>query len=223
MKFIVLSAFLLAACGTADKNSPSDGQNKQSDGPNEASPTADTPQKENATEAVYAIALETPAELPTCAAGNEKQLAYVKSEAKFYSCESDGWDVLTLAAKGDKGDAGAQGPQGAEGPKGDKGDTGLPGNSNTWYDVQTDHTWMIGGGVHFADAQGICSNGWRMPDSTEGVKARQDGIANASSMWVSDNDTTGGEAYIISGTNISSKTSVATSSTYTVACIKTTP
>lgn len=164
MRFLVPMLIPLAvACGAgpsktqdasvAGKTTPTAPEDP--DGAPKVAPT--TP---GAPEAIYAVSLDNVKELPECSPKtNLKQLAYVKADSQFYSCESTGWSALTIGtapgAKGDKGDIGAAGKDGQV--------VVLP--TNLWLDAVTGSTWLIGGltGV----PTGVCTDGYTLGTPTQ--------------------------------------------------------
>jgi hypothetical protein len=169
MRFLVL-IMILTGCGT-DSSKNSDTPVKAVMAPTTASTpgtgTPGTPVTSNVpTDAVYAVSLTSVKDLPECSAKNSKQLAYVKEDSSFYSCEPTGWSVLTIAVKGEAGAKGDPGPAGQV--------VTLP--TNEWLDVITGVTWLIGGPVNHVSGNGACSNGWRPPTHDEGQAACAHGI-----------------------------------------------
>ena len=61
----------------------------------------------------------TASHLPTCVAGIEGQLAYLKDSGSFKACEKGVWSDISI--KGEKGDTGAAGTAGATGASGNNG------------------------------------------------------------------------------------------------------
>lgn len=195
MRILVPVLLLATACGTEDKNPASNGANLAPGASQQATPGPSTPQQPSAVEAVYAIAVSGAGDLPACTAANSKQLAYAKTEAKFYSCETSGWSALEIVgAAGPKGDTGATG---ATGPQGPKGDPGQPTTGNEWADPVTGASWLIGVvTANQSTSAGACTNGWSLPTQDQAVAAVQHGLAvdslsmsGPSAFWTSTTST----------------------------------
>jgi hypothetical protein len=88
-----LVVLTLAGCGAAPKNGSS---NKAPGGPSTQQPATPTPA------APLSVAVDTPADLPVCAATNDNQLVYVKSTQQLESCSSGVWAVDPLATQQQK-------------------------------------------------------------------------------------------------------------------------
>jgi hypothetical protein len=106
MRHFLFVLALTAGCGTASDKSDSGKSETETQAP-------------AATPASYTMLLDSAANLPACAATNEGQLVYLKTEAQFQACSAGAWAVVEI--KGEKGDAGEAGVAGAAGEQGEAG------------------------------------------------------------------------------------------------------
>lgn len=194
--FIGVTLFL-GACGTQPAQDPNALNSKD---PNKDTIQTQPDKKQTVVQyrkdgTNYSLMVADSKDLPTCDLSNEKQLAYVKNENKFFSCQESTWTEVSI-----KGSDGAQGPTGPQGPK---GDPASPVPTNQWYDPIGKVYYLIGGNQTFylaANPDNVtaitpsCINGWRLPTLAEAHTAQAHGIGTASSsmngptdMWASDN------------------------------------
>lgn len=162
MKNLILLTLILTACG-------------QDDGGDGAT-SNETP--------MQSIALDSKKDLPECTAANDKQLAYIRDEEQFYTCEGRDWYSVEISSKAIKGERGDDGEDGQD---------GITVTTNNWYDAVTDKTWLIGAIGSFATAETTCISPWRMPTKDEALAAAQRGLGIASAsisgpttIWTSD-------------------------------------
>ncbi len=137
-------------------------------------------------------------DLPICDDTSLKALVYQRSTDQFFYCENTAWLPIELNGKdGAPGKDGANGKD-AVAPVTTAGDDGAPGQDanaiNTWNDPITGSSWLFGAiSVTRTLVSTACSNGYRLPSSTEAIEAVLHGLLTvasdhfaATTMWVND-------------------------------------
>lgn len=128
-----------------------------------------------------ALAIDNAKDLPECNNSDDAQLAYVRTEDTFYSCDAENglWTIVSI--KGSKGDTGDQGDIGPQGPAGNSADP-LP--ANEWFDPIGHQYWLIGAIMNPATinfySSTACSDGWALPTKAQAIAAVQHGLLIAS-------------------------------------------
>lgn len=116
---IIMALGLLAGCGNQVDVSAQDPSKTKTGAPIVASKTISI-------DTDMALYFELKSDIPDCNEDRNRQLVYVKEEAKFYYCDVKEWVNIDL--KGDKGDAGTAG---AAGKDGKDYDPNIVGNGNS--------------------------------------------------------------------------------------------
>lgn len=118
-----------------------------------------------------ALALDSTKDLPECDLANDGQLAFIKPDNQFYTCDAVTkiWETIDLK--------GAQGQQGIQGAAGKDGEVAV---LNNWSDPITSLKWLIGGSANRTEAQSFCTAPYRLPTESEAYIASQHGLGLAS-------------------------------------------
>lgn len=185
MKILPIAFVLLAACGVEN---PQNGGETQVNFAEQGGVEHAKNDKEIVTEyrkeaGRMAVSLAETKDLPQCNNANFNQLAYVRSEKKFFECVSGVWGEIII---------------GTEGPKGEKGEPGPPAPApsiNAWRDPISGSEWVIGGMVRVGVIQSAspCSGEYRLPSEAELVVGLSHGLSAAANrlgqyvgFWTSD-------------------------------------
>lgn len=145
MKYYVILTILLTACGSDDSSTPA----TELTNLNQAGP-------------YHTLSLDKKSELPDCTPDNLNQLAYVKSEGKFYECEGD-WQVVNI-----KGRDGRDGKDGK--------DFLTTSSSSTWTDPITRYQWFMGGMAQQPPADTLCVTDHMIPNTDDLMDAVGHGL-----------------------------------------------
>lgn len=167
MKNLFLLTLMLASCGTDDDKNGATSSEKPKPRPN-----------------LQSIALDAYSDLPSCKAANDKQLAYVRADETFYTCDDKEWTPIEVSP-------GAK--QGLDGKNGSDGADGENFTTNNWFDAVTSKTWLIGASGLYSTAVNTCISPWRVPTKDEALAAAQRGLGLAAvdiggptTIWTSD-------------------------------------
>lgn len=204
MKTLLIIALILTSCGGSDGGSSTD----------EAPSTEISAQEAENPARKLSITLAKVADLPDCSDELEAQLAYVKENKQFYSCEGTEWVKIDI--------------EGRDGVDGSDGVTTVieqeaTNKENQWVDPVSGLAWLIGGTGNLATATAGCASPYRLPSESEalasisrGLMVITAGISAGQTFWINQ-----APSHIIMLTaGVPAKYAVSGAATHAVYCVK---
>jgi hypothetical protein len=183
LRFAVVLALLISACGSADDATEGGDDNA------DTMRASDAPSQTRG--AQHALLVPDASKLPACDEAAEGLLVYVKADGEFQACASGAWEAIDL--KGKDGLNGSDGKDGAKGEDGTPGEDGLDSSSTVWLDPFTNRRWVAATAATWGLAQSVCDDTFAWPSCDDLIAAANHGIYNGlgshTAAWCGDDYT----------------------------------